>query len=83
MELKWQREPLMDQAIIARGTVPKALIDRIAELLTRLHETPEGLRLLTAMDSSRFQPASDASYDKALRVFNDNADLIPSPLQQP
>lgn len=83
LELKWQSEPLIDQAIIARDTVPEALTHRIAELLSSLHETAEGQALLTAMSTSRFQPAGDASYDKARRFFNDNAELIPSPLQQP
>lgn len=83
LEVKWQSEPLIDQAIIARDTVPKALTDRIAELLSRLHETAEGQALLTAMSASRFEPAGDANYDKARRFFNENAELIPSPLQQP
>jgi len=81
LEVKWQSEPLIDQAIIVRATVPKDLSDRIAELLSGLHETSEGQTLLAAMSASRFQPASDVSYDKARRFFNDNAELIPSPLQ--
>jgi phosphonate transport system substrate-binding protein len=76
LEVKWKTEPLIDQAIVARNDVPKELTERIGKLLLGLHETAEGRTVLSNMSCSKFEAASDATYDDARKFFSENSMLL-------
>jgi phosphonate transport system substrate-binding protein len=64
LELIWETPPLMNNSVMARDDIPKALRDKVQTLLVELDETPEGQTILTGMSTARFHLADDASYDK-------------------
>lgn len=63
LELIWQTEPLINNSLVARSDMPPELVERVATLLATLHENEEGRALLARLPISRFERASDASYD--------------------
>jgi len=63
LELIWQTEPLINNGLVARSDMPKELVERVAMLLSTLHENEEGRALLARLPISRFERANDASYD--------------------
>jgi len=62
LEVRWQTEPLVNNALVARDDVPPALVARVGALLFAMHETPEGARLLAEVPIPRFEPATATSY---------------------
>ena len=66
--MKWQTEPLINNAVVARGDMPPELVHNVAEVLFHLHETPAGRAMLKRLPLSRFEPADDATYD-VVRTF--------------
>lgn len=67
LELKWQTPPLINNGVVARDDVPEAIAGRVAQLLSTLHNTPEGEAILARMPLSRFELADDQRY----RVIED------------
>lgn len=65
-ELKviWETPHLLNNSVMTRDDVPAALSDKLRALLLALDRTPEGRAILAAMETARFHPADDASYDK-------------------
>lgn len=65
-ELKviWETPHLLNNSVMTRDDVPAALRDKLRALLLALDRTPEGRAILAAMETARFHPADDASYDK-------------------
>jgi len=68
LEVRWQTEPLVNNALVARDDVPPELVARVAALLFAMHETPEGARLLAEVPIPRFEPATAGTY-APVRVF--------------
>lgn len=68
LEVKWQTEPLPNNGLVARHDMPQTLVKRVAALLFDLHNHAEGRTMLKRMELSRFEAASDASYEP-VRVF--------------
>jgi len=81
LEVKWQTEPLINNAVVARGDMPPELVKRVADLLTHLHETPQGRAMLERLPLSRFEPADDATYN-VVRTFIANYSETVHPLEQ-
>lgn len=80
LELKWQTDALINNGLVARDTVPTQLVARVGELLTGLHESDEGRAMLQRLPISRFEFASDASYD-VIREFLDKFSRTVRPLE--
>lgn len=68
MMVQWQTDPLPNNGLVARDDVPEPLVEAVATLLTSLHESEEGRRLLQRMPLSRFEPANEATY-ASVRAF--------------
>ena len=62
LEVRWQTEPLVNNALVARDDVPPALVARVGALLFAMHQTPEGARLLAEVPIPSFEPATAANY---------------------
>lgn len=76
----WQTPQLIQNAVIAQGTVPQSVRDKVQHLLTTLHESPEGLRLLSQIDTSGFVKASNADFnvvDVFLKEFDAKVRKLP------
>lgn len=62
LTVAWETPSLLNNSVMARGDVPPAVRDRLRELLLGLDGTPEGQGILAGMETARFHPADDASY---------------------
>lgn len=80
--VKWETGSLPNGGWVVRDGVPPQLVDQITSLLLALPETEEGRKLLDHMLVSRFEPATDATYEPVqefLRRFNDNVRPVALP----
>jgi len=62
LELKWQTEPLINNGLVARDDMPDELVQRVAELLSTLHESSEGQAMLAKLPISRFELATNNTF---------------------
>lgn len=59
----WQTPPLLNNSVMVRDDLPAATRDRVRDLLLNLHTSADGRALLEGMETARFHPADDASYE--------------------
>lgn len=67
----WETPPLVNNSVMMRDDVPEALGQKLRELLAHLHDTPQGRAILAGMQTARFHPANDASYEPVRRFVAD------------
>jgi phosphonate transport system substrate-binding protein len=73
LEIKWQTETLPNNAWVVRADIPTELTARFAALLFGLNASPAGLDMLAHVPISKFEPASNESYQPVreyLKVFS-------------
>jgi len=63
LEVKWQTAPLPNNGLVAHESVPAELVEQVSRILTQLHTHTEGQEMLKRMELSRFEVATDTSYD--------------------
>lgn len=68
LEIKWQTQSLPNNGLVARQDIPQSIVDQVAALLFKLHTHDQGRQILQRMELSRFEPASDATY-QSVREF--------------
>ena len=74
LEIKWQTESLPNNGLVVRKDVPQMIVDQVAELMFNLQAHEEGRQILARMELSRFEPASDETYQSVrdfVRVFTE------------
>ena len=79
LEVKWQTDPLPNNGLVVREDVPHAIVEQVAHILFHLHETETGAEILKRMELSRFEPATDETFQpviKFLEKFNTNVRSI-------
>ncbi|GAB6043905.1 phosphate/phosphite/phosphonate ABC transporter substrate-binding protein [Endothiovibrio diazotrophicus] len=69
LEVKWRTETLPNNGLVARNDTPPTLVARVGELLFDLHNHPEGQAILAPMELSRFEPASEATYQPVVEFL--------------
>lgn len=82
LTVKWETPSLPNGGWVARDDIPPELVDKLTTLLLSLHESEEGRRLLDHMLVSRFEPATDSTYQPVqdfLRQFNDTVRPVALP----
>jgi len=78
LELKWQTEPLINNGLVARDDMPDELVQRVATLLSTLHESPEGQIMLAKLPISRFELADDDTFNVIQDFLNKFHQTIPN-----
>lgn len=63
LTIAWETPSLLNNSLMARDDVPAGIRDKLQALILALHATPEGLSILAGMETARFYPAADDSYD--------------------
>lgn len=63
LKVIWETPPLVNNAVMARDDVPAAIREQVRKALLELAQTAEGRAILGGMETARFHPADDASYD--------------------
>lgn len=62
--VRWETETLPNNSLVARDDVPPQIVEQVAGVLFALHTTAEGRSMLEQVPLSRFEPATDRTYDK-------------------
>ncbi|MBF0417143.1 MAG: phosphate/phosphite/phosphonate ABC transporter substrate-binding protein [Magnetococcales bacterium] len=62
LEMRWQTDSLPNNSLVYRQGVPEDLVTQVGEALFSLHEHPEGKALLGPISLSRFEAASNQTY---------------------
>lgn len=63
LELIWETPSLMNNSFMVRDDFPVDIREKISRLLYGLDQTEEGRAILANMETARFHPADDASYE--------------------
>jgi phosphonate transport system substrate-binding protein len=74
LEVKWQTETLPNNGWVVREDVPPELAGKFAALLLALNESGQGRAMLARLPISRFEPATDKTYQPVrnyLKVFSE------------
>ena len=69
--IKWETKPLLNNGLVVRKDVPAELVERVKEIILSLHTNPEGRKILSAMELSRYEKADDSTYEP-VQIFLDN-----------
>lgn len=70
LEVKWQTDPLPNNGLVVRNDIPPQLVEQVGSLMFDLHHHAEGREILARMALSRFEPATNATY-QPVRDFLD------------
>ncbi len=81
LELVWETSPLLNNSVMARDDVPADIREQVRKALVELAQTPEGKAILLGMQTARFHPAENASYDK-VRAYISRFEQEVRPVQQ-
>lgn len=63
LKVIWETPSLINNSVMVRDDVPQAIRDGVRQALLALPNTPEGMKILAGMETVRFHPSDDASYD--------------------
>lgn len=82
LTVKWTTESLVNNGLVVRDDMDPAQLKRIATLLFALHNSDEGRAILAPMELSRFEPATDATYQPVadfIERFQQNVRPVEAP----
>jgi len=80
LEIKWQTKPLPNNGLVVRPDVPEDVFNQVKRLLVNLHTTSEGKKILKPMELSKFEVATDRTY-QPVRDFVANFSQTVRPLK--
>jgi len=63
LKVIWETPSLMNNSIMVRDDIPKEIVKKISHLLLTLHEQKEGKLILQAIETARFYPSDNKSYE--------------------
>ncbi len=63
LEVKWETETLPNNSLVARDDVPPQIVEQVGVVLFALHTNEQGRSMLERVPLSRFEPATDGTYD--------------------
>lgn len=70
LKVLWETEPLVNNAVMARGDLPAEVVAQVRTLLLGLDATAAGKAILAGMETARFLAANDADYDVVRRYVD-------------
>ncbi|MDD5029555.1 MAG: PhnD/SsuA/transferrin family substrate-binding protein [Rhodoferax sp.] len=62
LRVVWETPSLINNSVMARDDVPATLTQQVSVLLLALHRTAQGQAILQGMQTAKFHPANDTSY---------------------
>ena len=63
LKVIWETPSLINNSVMVRDDVPQVIRQGVRQALLDLPKTPEGMKILAAMETARFHVADNASYD--------------------
>ena len=82
LKVIWETPPLMNNSVMVRDDLPDELARRLQQRLVELADTDKGRLILTGMETARFHPANNDSYDK-VRAYVAAFERDVRPVEQP
>lgn len=82
LEIKWQTEALLNNGWVVRNDISPQIADAFSRLLISLHESEQGRAMLARLPISRFEAASDATY-QPVREFLEKFSKTVRQIEQP
>lgn len=62
--VKWRTPPLLNNGLVVKKSVPKAILDQVSQSIFDLHHSAEGQKILAAMELSQYEPATNETYSR-------------------
>ena len=72
LEQIWETPPLLNNSVMIQQDVPQVIQDKFSKIITELGNTAETRAILDNMETARFHPANDASYERVreyIKIF--------------
>ena len=69
LKILWETPPLINNSVMVRNDIPKAVADQVREILLRMHEDPEGAAILFKMHTAAFYAADNKRYRDTVGGF--------------
>ena len=63
LKVMWETESLVNNSVMVRNDIPPELGEQVRKALLKLPESPDGKKILDAMQTARFYSANDADYN--------------------
>lgn len=82
LTLQWQTDQLPNNGLVVRDDFPPALLEKVAQVLFTLQNSPVGREILARIPLSRFEPGTAATYDP-VRVFMAHFTVTVRPIEEP
>lgn len=82
LRVQWQTDPLPNNAVIARSDVSPDIVKQVQHLLGNLHTHSKGRSILAGMYLSKFENASNASYQPVRKFIADFRAQVREPTQE-
>jgi phosphonate transport system substrate-binding protein len=76
LEVKWQTAPLLNNGWVVRHDLPAPVVAEFSRLLFHLHESAEGRVMLSRLPLSRFETATDATYQPVRRFLEQFSNAV-------
>ncbi|MDH5183491.1 MAG: phosphate/phosphite/phosphonate ABC transporter substrate-binding protein [Gammaproteobacteria bacterium] len=70
LEIKWQTQSLPNNGLIVRDDIPDELVKQVSKLLFELHTHDEGRKILERIELSKFEAASDITYQPVVAFID-------------
>lgn len=61
--VKWETEALINNSLMTKTTTPSDVVEKVGGIIFAMQENDEGRTILARMPISRFDPATDKSYE--------------------
>ncbi len=82
LKLLWETPSLVNNSVMVRNDMAPAVRQQITQTLLNLSNTPEGRNILAGMETTRFYPADNASYD-VVRRYVERFEKEVRPIERP
>lgn len=67
--IKWETFSLQNNGLIVRKNIPNTVVDQVSKIIFSLHTTPEGRKILQAMELSRYEKADETTYEPVVKFL--------------
>lgn len=72
LEVKWETQPLPNNGLVVRNDIPLEIVEKVRNTILSLPNSEEGQKILSGIGLSRFESATEQTYDpvkKFLKQF--------------
>ncbi len=60
--IKWETPHLVNNGLVVKESVPENTLQQVGDIIFQLQDTPEGQTILSSMELSHYEPATNATY---------------------